>query len=242
MKLNICSFLDSLFWKFCWKSIFYARVERALFATICSMLMLQKLRKKCSILDGPTQQYCDEIKEMQCNWGLCYWEEYVLNNECQSVGLCRVPARVQVHEKQNSGNRRQDRKRMGRMVIGLLLGEPLWSKGWCFKCLGIWGSGTDCCVFKCLPIKKRLTSFSCTKMQEVGTFFRTWISCLVLEFSNIWASCVFVFSGMAHFNDTFCRFRRNVGFQAWSWSPVLDLVAREDLGHYVLHFDLLFPC
>lgn len=29
-----------------------------------------------------------------------------------------------MREKQNSGNRRQDGKRMGRMIMGLLLGEP----------------------------------------------------------------------------------------------------------------------
>lgn len=47
--------------------IFCACVERASFATVPSSLMVQKIRRKCSILDGPTQQYCDEIKEMQCN-------------------------------------------------------------------------------------------------------------------------------------------------------------------------------
>lgn len=52
--------------------------------------------------------------------------------------------------------------------------------------------------------------------QKVGMFFRTWISHLVLEFSNIWTFCIFVFSGMARFNDPFCSFHRNMGFQAWS--------------------------
>lgn len=42
-------------------------------------------------------------------------------------------------------------------------------------------------------------------------------------------------------NDVYSGFCRNTWFQAWTSRCVLDLVAWEDLGHCVLHFDLLFP-
>lgn len=47
-------------------------------------------------------------------------------------------------------------------------------------------------------------------------------------------------SGTAPCNDMYSGFCRNTQFQTWSSGCVLDLVAWEDLGHYVLHFDLLF--
>lgn len=92
---------------------------------------------------------------------------------------------------------------------------------------------------KCLSLDKNLPQFFYTKPKELQVFFRSWISCLVLELWNIWLFWTPLFPLAWHLL-MFSGFYRNALFQAWSSGRVLDLVAWEDLGHCVLHFDLLF--